>query len=366
MARIKDRGMIIFSPGPANISDRVRRALTLPDICHRDTEFKELLTETRRLILKVCGAVNDYAAIVFTGSGTAAIEASISSLVGVYESLLVISNGVYGERASDIAELHNINNIRLSFPTNQLPDLEKIKQAIESQDVDAVYVVHHETTTGLLNPLKEIASYAKQYNKPILVDGVSSICGEELDLKGWGIDLIIGSVNKCIRGVPGLSFVVASKNLLGQLKRRQRSSYYLDLMTHLEKEDKGETPFTPAVQSFYALREALYETLDEAVDHRIQHYKNISRQLRDGLRELGFRLYLPDEISANTMTTVYLPKKMTYELLHKRCKEGGFVIYSCPGELKGKAFRLGIVGCITYQDIDRFLDSLNAVLRDVG
>ncbi len=346
--------MIIFSPGPANISERVRTSLLLPDICHRSKEFTDILQECRQNLLKVCKAKGGYKSIILTGSGTAGIESVIGSLGNVIRRLLIIVNGDYGLRAVEVANTYGVLIKKMVYPANYQPRLEKVREALKG--VDAVYLVHHETTLGLLNPLKEIAQLAKEAGKWVIVDGVSSIGGEELQLDEWGVDAIIGSANKCIRGIPGLAFIVAHYRFLGDLGSRERKTYYTDLVTHLLREEKGETPFTPAVQTFFAFREALRELLEEGVDNRITHYKLIAERLRWGLKRRGYTFVLPEEIMSNTMTTVYLPTGVTFESLYKRCKEKGFEIYRCTGELKDKAFRLGTVGVITLGDIERFLE----------
>jgi len=355
--------MIIFSPGPANISERVRKAMTLPDICHRDTEFTEMLDEVRSRLLKVCSVSKGYSSVVFTGSGTAAIESAISSLNGAVRKIAIISNGVYGTRAEQVAGIIGIDRDVFSSPVDEPLPLNEVEKFIKGSKADVAYLVHHETTTGLLNPLKEIAKIAKASGKFVMVDGVSSIGGEELDLPGWGVDLIIGSANKCIRGVPGLSFIVINSALIKKLKPRKKINYYLDLITHLEKEDGGETPFTPAVPAFFAFREALREILEEGVENRIGNYKKISKQLRDGLKSLGLKILLSEKISSNTMTSVVLPGGMSYDELHLKCKEKGFVVYNAQGELKGKVFRLGTVGIITPEDIKEFLKVLKGILN---
>ncbi len=350
--------MIIFSPGPANISERVRQALMLPDISHRGEEFTLILDECRKNLLKICGAEKHYKSVIFTGSGTAAIEATLSSIRGITDKLLVLSNGHYGERAAEIGRLVGMEVDEVKLPWTQLPDLNIINDKLRKYPGKFVYVVHHETTTGLLNPLEDIASSCRKFGKTLLVDCVSSIAGEKLDLKGWEIDLIIGSANKCIRGIPGISFVIASSSLLKLLSSGKNYAYYLDLIKHYEREEKGETPFTPAVQVFYGFREALRELLEEGVHNRINKYADITEYLRRGLKENGYRLLLPEEISSKTMTSVILPENMAYEKLYRICKEKGFVIYNAIGDLKGKIFRLGTVGLIKKKEIAEFLNIL--------
>jgi len=353
---------IIFSPGPANISERVRKALTLPDICHRDEEFTELLHEVRNLIAKALKIDSSYNIVLFSGSGTLAIESLLTCLTGWEKTLLVISNGVYGERAVDIAKTYGIKIKELELEWGTLPELTEVEEEIKMPEIGGVYLVHHETTTGLLNPLREISILAKKYDKLVLADTISSVAGEHIDF-GWGLDAVLGTANKCFRGVPGVSFAILSKKFVTIAKKRDRRTYYSDLITHLERERKGETPFTPPVHSLFAFREALRETLEEGVENRIAHYKNISKLLRAGLKELGLKLYLPEEHYSNTMTSVYLPSGFSYEELHDLLKERGFVIYNSQGSLRGKVFMLGVVGLINEQDIVNFLEALNEVIE---
>jgi 2-aminoethylphosphonate-pyruvate transaminase len=354
---------IIFSPGPANISERVRNALTLPDICHRDDEFTDLLSDVKGRIAKALKIDDSYDIVLFSGSGTLAIESLLTCLTGWEKTLLIISNGVYGERAADIARTYGVRVVELKLDWGTLPDLTEVKEKIKMPEIGGVYLIHHETTTGLLNPLKEISLLAKKYNKLVLADTISSIAGEQIDF-GWGLDAVLGTANKGFRGVPGVSFAIVSKDFVTIAEKRNRRTYYSDLLTHLEREKRGETPFTPPVHSLFAFREALREILEEGVENRIAHYKNISRLLRAGLKELGLKLYLPEEHYSNTMTSVYLPSRFSFKELHDQLKERGFVIYNAQGFFRGKVFMLGVVGLINEQDIKNFLEALSEVMEE--
>jgi len=356
--------MIIFSPGPANISERVRNALILPDICHRGEEFSELLKGVKGLIAKALGIEDGaYEIVFFSGSGTLGMESLLACLTGWEKELLIISNGVYGERAAEIAKIYGVNIETLRLNWGEPLDLDEIEKKLKDTKIGGVYLVHHETTTGLLNPLEKICLVAKKYDKLVLADTISSIAGEHLDFE-WGLDAVLGTANKCFRGVPGVSFTILSKDFLNIARGREKRTYYSDLLTHLEREMKEETPFTPPVQTLFAFREALRETLEEGVEDRISHYRDISRLLRAGLKGLGLKLLLPEELYSNTMTSVYLPSGVTYEELYDKMKRRGFVIYNSQGHLRGKVFMLGVVGVISEQDIRNFLTALKEVLKD--
>lgn len=354
--------MIIFSPGPANISERTRKALLGPDISHRGIDFEKLLAETRKLLLKTCEGTEGYNSIIFTGSGTAAIEASLTALKSKLEPLLVVSNGLYSERAYEIALGKGLQARKLDLPIDKPIDVDKVIEAIDIIKPRVTYFVHHETGTGILNPLEELAKAAKERESLVMVDAISSIAGQKLNLGDWRIDLITGSANKCIRGIPGLSFVIASDEFIRSCSGKQ--GYYLDFLRHFEYEEKGQTPFTPAVHAFYALREALRELIEEGTDKRIQCYAKTADLLRDGLAGLGLELYLDRSLFSNTMTSVLLPEGITYEYLYRECRKRGYEIYAPPIELKGKAFRVGTVGLLSKENIEGFLEALKEVLTD--
>lgn len=356
--------MIIFSPGPANVSERTRRALLGPDINHRGPDFRELLNETRELLLKVCEGTRGYSAVIFTGSGTAAIQSSLMALKNKLEPLLVVSNGVYSERAYEIALLNGLKVHRLNFSINELIDVNTVSTALDKIKPKVTYFVHHETGTGILNPLKDLAKAASEKGSLVMVDAISSVAGERLNLRDWHIDLITGSANKCIRGIPGLSFVIASDEFIRLCSSEE--GYYLSLLKHFDYERKGQTPFTPAVHTFYALREALRELMDEGVDKRILHYAKIANFLRNGLAGLGLELYLDKSLFSNTMTSVLLPKGITYEYLYQKCRKRGYEIYDAPSQLTGKVFRIGTVGLLSEENIQGFLAELEKLLVKRG
>ena len=178
--------MLILSPGPANISERVRKALTNPDIGHREPEFSTLLNETNSLLLEICGVAKGYSCATLTGSGTTGIEASITSLSGVSSGVLILSNGVYGERAAQVAQIFGIPHTLETMEWTRPISLDRAEDLIRSTSHDTVYLIHHETTTGVLNPLERVADIAKRNQKWVLVDAVSSIAWRGVGPAGMG------------------------------------------------------------------------------------------------------------------------------------------------------------------------------------
>jgi len=354
--------MIIFSPGPSNISERVRNALLAPDICHRDEEFTALLAAVRRGILEIAGVAHDprYSAIVLGGSGSVAIE-SVVAAARPFGKLLVVSNGPYGERAAAMARYHGVDVDEVRLDWGDEITTARLDQAIAAAKAKTLYLVHHETATGRLNDLRALAAVGKSHGCLVLADTVSSIAGETLDVAGWQLDAVIGSANKCIRGVPGAAFVIASREYL-EGAERQRAAHYSNLATHAAAEARGETPFTPPVQVMYALHEAIRETLDEGVANRIQHYRALMQLVQERLPALGITPLLEVGAYASTLISCQLPAGRSYESLHRALKSRGYVIYAAQGELKERAFRLGLIGHFGRAEVSGFLDALAGVL----
>lgn len=354
--------MIIFSPGPSNISERVRSALLAPDICHRDEEFTTLLANVRAGILDVAGlrGNDDYAAVVLGGSGSVGIE-SVTAAARPLGTMLVVANGPYGERAAAMARYHGVDVRELTLAWGEEIIPARLDDALVSSGAATLYVVHHETATGRLNDLRALAAVGKARGCTVLADTVSSIAGETLDIASWQLDAIVGSANKCIRGIPGVGFVIARRSFL-DVAARQRAAHYSNLAEHFAAEERGETPYTPPVQAMYALHEALRETLDEGVSTRIAHYRALMTLMKPRLHAMGIRFLLDSDAYGHTLVSCHLPAGVSYQQLHHDLKAQGYVIYAAQGALKPTAFRLGIIGHFGAPEVTGFLDALEARL----
>ena len=354
--------MIIFSPGPSNISERVRHAMLAPDIGHRESEFGKVIAAIRSDIRRVVGLspAAAHSVVLLGGSGSVAIE-SIVAAARPLGRLLVIANGPYGERAAAMAQHHGVDVDEWRLAWGEEIRLDALDTRLAGGRHGAVYVVHHETATGRLNPLREIAAAAKRNGALILADTVSSIVGEPIDIEGWQLDAVIGSANKCLRGVPGAAFVVASPAFRAAAAA-QRAQHYSNLDLHASAQDAGEFPFTPPLHSLFALREALAETLDEGVQARQAHYAELMRLTLDGLGALGVETLLPRAAYGRTLVASHLPRGFTYEALHAPLKKAGFCIYAAQGPLKATAFRLGLIGHFGSDAVEGLLREMKAVL----
>ena len=357
--------MILLNPGPVNLSEGVRHALTRPDLCHREPEFGKLQQSIRDRLLDVYDLpAKDWAAVLLTGSGTAGIEAMMSSLIPRHGKVLVIENGVYGERLAAIAETHRIGLKRLSYEWGEPYDITDVEDVLNTEDgFTHVALVHHETTTGLLNDVSAIGRLCQLHGLGLLVDAVSSFGAEELDFDNWGIAACAGAANKCLHGAPGVAFVIVNRRLLQPRHDAARRTLYLDLANYCREQDAGSTPFTQSVQLFYALAQALEEFAAQG-GWRARHecYRRLARRLRQGLVALDIEPMLSEALSSTVLSAFYLPNGMSYSDLHDGLKARGFVIYAGQARLAQDIFRVSVMGAVTEADIERLLASLEEML----
>ena len=346
----------LLNPGPINVSARVRRALAeCPDQCHREREPLEMQGRVRARLTQAFRLEATYDPVLLTGSGTAAMEAMVASCVGT--GVLVVDNGVYGDRLVQMAEAHKIPVKRLKVSWFERPSPAAVRDALEP-GLDTVAVVHHETTTGLLNDLPALSDVARATGRRFLVDSVSGLAGETLDFARVAPDAVCGTANKCIQGLPGVSFALLKKGT--PLVRR---SVYLDLGLALAKQAAGDTPFTPAIQVMAAFEAALDELVEETVAGRIARYRTAGERVRATATRLGLAMMLPPELRSHTITTFRLPPGVTYARIHDRMREDGFVIYGGQGDLSKSAFRIANMGLIPDEAWARFDVALERAIR---
>lgn len=353
--------MKLLNPGPVTLTGRVRSALARTDLCHREPECAELIQSVSDRLLQIYpGLAPAYAAVLVSGSGTAALEAMVGSLVPRSGRALVIANGVYGERMAAMLKAQGKDFDVFSTAWEAPIALDELERRLQAARYSAALVVHHETTSARLNDLQGISKLCSRYQVPLLVDAVSSFGAEHIDLQGWDITACAATANKCLHGAPGIAFVIVKAASLQQ--GTQASSVYLDLMLLHREQCKGSTAFTPAVHVLVALQEALLELEDAGgVEARRQHYLGLSQQLRKGLAPLGFRPLLADEQFASFFTSFLLPAGLSYAVLHDRLKAQGFVVYAGQGKFLHDIVRISTMGDLTQDDIGRLI----AVTADI-
>jgi 2-aminoethylphosphonate-pyruvate transaminase len=358
---------ILLNPGPATTSDEVKNAMLVPDICPREEEFCLLMESIKQDLPKIVNGEDDYTATLFTASGTGGVESAITSAVPYNGCLLVIDNGAYGARMSEIAKRYNINHIVYKIPYGDYPDVTEIEKVIIDEKITTVSIVDHETTTGMRNPIQEVCDIAHQNKVEVIVDCMSSFAGLPIDLRKWKAEYIISSSNKCIEGMAGLTFVVFRKNLLDKIKEISRSFYFNLYSQHQGFYHTGQMPFTPPVQVIYALRKAIDLLFVETVQGRIDRYKKNYSMLKHETQKLGFRFLLKDEYQSGILLAVKEPKNQEYSFkqMHDYMYKHGVTIYPGKGA-KEETFRMSILGNLYKDDILYAAGILEDYLRKVA
>ena len=358
---------ILLNPGPVVLSERVRNALLKPDLCHREQEFIDLQNKIRNDLLAVYQLpAEKWASILMTGSGTSAMEAMMTSFIPAHGKVLIIENGVYGERLSKIAKIHDIRHVVLHHEWGEEIDLEKLEGELQyHEELSHVAIIHHETTTGRLNNIEAIAKLCQKHgNIPILLDGVSSFGAEEIKFEEWNIAACAATANKCLHAVPGTSFVVGNREAIELMSVTPPRTLYLDLVTYLKSQDANGTPFTQSIQTFYALAEALDELNDaRGWQKRQQQYWQRMDIVRKGLESLNIKPCLERKDCSCVLNSFHLPDGMSYQELHDKLKAAGFVIYAGQGGFAKSLFRISCMGEIKESDMERFVKEMGKIVN---
>ncbi len=355
----------LLNPGPVTLTERVRGALQRPDLCHREQEFAELQLDVRRRIEAIYDGADGYVAVMLTGSGTAAVEAMVGSLVPKDGRPLVVANGVYGDRMAQMLAAQGKRCEVVASDWVKDVDLAAVEAKLAGDpSITHVLAVHHETTTGRLNNIDALGALCKRYDRPMLLDGVSSFGGEPIDFAGWHLDAVAATANKCLHGVPGVSFVMVKKSLFAA-RASGATSVYLDLWRHWKEQERGWSPFTQSVHVVYALQEALAE-LEAQGGWRARHaeYARRAGVVRSALAALGVGYFLDDGATASSsiLTAFKVPAGKSYDRLHDDLKARGFVIYAGQGPYLGKMFRIAVMGDLGARDLEELVEGLKANL----
>jgi 2-aminoethylphosphonate-pyruvate transaminase len=360
------RERVLLNPGPSVVTDRIHRAVSGPDLCHREPEYTAIFERVRDKLRAVAGVGPDWQLGLLAGSGTAAMEAMTIGAIREGRKLLVCRNGVYGERLAAIASRNGIDVVSVAAPQNEPIDAGRVIDALHAEpDVDAVAVVHHETTTGLLNPVREIAAIAASRGVRVAVDAISSFGAEELALDATGIDFLACTSNKCLHGLPGASFVLLSPAGAARVHEAPRRSLYLDLAGYLDAQTVGSVPFTPAVPAVYGLEAALDELLDEGVAARHDAYRARVAYLDAEFARLGLEPIVAAPHRSSSVRSLPLPAGVAYEGLHDAVKRDGYVIYAGLGDAARTNFRVCTLGAMEIGALEGFVASLERAIREV-
>ncbi|MBL0560075.1 2-aminoethylphosphonate--pyruvate transaminase [Aeromonas hydrophila] len=349
---------LLLTPGPLSTTATVRAAM-LQDSCTWDADYNQGVVEPirRELVRLATGPEyeSDYSAVLLQGSGSYVVESVLGSALGVDECLLIINNGAYGARMGEMARCLGLRHHELDCGETTRPEPAAIEAMLVCHpEITHLAMVHCETTTGMLNPLEEVAALCQRRGIRLIVDAMSSFGGIPIDMGRLGIEFLISSANKCIQGVPGFGFVIARRAALAACAGRARSvSLDLHAQWQTMEQQGGKWRFTSPTHTVLAFAQALRELDEEGgVAARHQRYCENQRTLVDGMAALGFAPLLPEQWQSPIITAFYSPAHPDYRFadFYQRLKAQGFVIY--PGKVsQADCFRIGNIGDVTPERV---------------
>ena len=357
---------VLLNPGPATTTDTVKYAQVVPDICPREKEFAGLMKGLRSDLCKLAHAPEpEYTSVLFCGSGTINIDICINSLVPEGKKILVVNNGAYNTRAVEVCQMYHIPHIDLKSSVYEQPDLNKVRQSLEeNSDVAVVYCCHHETGTGVLNPIREIGAMAHEHGAIFITDTTASLGMIPFDMVKDNVDFCMASAQKGLMAMSGLSFIIGKTDIIKASKNYPTRSYYCNLYLQYEYFEKtGEMHFTPPVQTIYATIQALKEYFEVGETAKFARHRAVYEAIHKGVAELGFKTIIDPRIESGLVVSVLYPDdpNFTFEKVHDYCYERGFTIY--PGKISTtNTFRLCALGTITPDDIKAFFVVLKEAL----
>jgi 2-aminoethylphosphonate-pyruvate transaminase len=360
-------GHVLFSPGPVMTSARVKAALVHYDVCHRDEDYSAVVGRLQDKLRTVFHASPEHETLLITGSGTAAMEMSISSVVPPGKKILIIANGAFGDRLDEIAALHGIERVTIRYPWGTLPNPRDVARALDSDpDIAAAAMIHHETSVGLLNPVGDVGRLCRARGVTLVVDAVSALGAEDVDVVRDCVDICYSSANKCLHSVSGVSFLCVAPEVWARIGKIPPRVYYLNLARHRQYlSELRQTPFTPAVSSFFALETALDELREQGgVPARRDTYRKRNLRIRRLFADLGFESFSNTGRESHTISMLRLPDGLEVDALYDGMKARGFIIYRAKGELADRYMQISNMGELPDATIDAFLAAVSDVVAE--
>ncbi len=354
-ALVPDEPYLLLTPGPLSTTKSVRAAM-LRDWCTWDDDYKSLTQEVRSRLVNLAAGdrADDYSVVLVQGSGSFGIEAVLGTFVPSSGRLLVLANGAYGQRMIETANRLGIDCVAHIDPETATPEPRALEALLDADpSISCVALVHCETTSGILNPLSDLADVVKQRQRTLIVDAMSSFGGIPMDVPALGIDVLVSSANKCIQGVPGFAFAVFRREALEQCEGNPRS-LCLDLRDQWKAmEHEGKWRFTSPTHAVHAFYKALLELEEEGgIEARHQRYVGNQMTLVQGLAKVRIETLLPRELQSPIITSFPYPAASDFDFaeLYRRLKSRGYVIY--PGKVTARdTFRIGTIGDVHPHDM---------------
>ena len=355
----------LFTPGPTPVPPEVLAATAAPVLHHRGPDFKALLAETLERLKLVCRTGNDV--ILFTASGTGAFESAVANLLSPGDRVLAVSQGEFGERWQKIAGAYGADVVPLSYAWGESPRAEDLAAALAQTPADVVFLVHSETSTGVVADIQPLAAVAKEAGALVVVDAVSSLGAVPLETDAWGVDVVVSGSQKALMTPPGLALATVSPGAWERCETVQTPRFYFDWRRYRKAAGAGSTPFTPAVATVAGLHAALGLILAEGLEQAFARHAALGRACREGAKAMGLELFSPDEERSAVVTAILTPEDAdARELVLALRDRHGITVAGGHGDMASKLFRIGHIGWFDIFDITTALAAVELVLGDMG
>lgn len=360
-----EKQKLVMLPGPTNVPERVMKAMIRPIINHRSPAFGKLYLSVIEKAKKVFQTENDM--LILTSSGTGSLEASVFNLVRKGDNVIVPVFGTFGERVATLVENAGGNAIKVKAEKGNCPRFEEVEETFEKiKNVKALYVVCTETSTGVRVPwLKEAGELATKYGSFYIADAISHLGGDEIPVDKWNVDICITASQKCLAAPPGLSLLSISKRARKFMEDNPPKTLYFNLPRYFNfLEQRKETPYTPSIPLFYALEEALQMVIEEGLENRIKRHKRCAKAFYSAFEAMGLKLFAKEWARSNTVLSI-LYKDGIDDLKFRGTldKEFDLLVAGSFGELRGKIFRIGNMGIVNAQMVERTIRAVANALK---
>jgi len=358
-----ERSVQLRIPGPTPIPDEILKTLSRQMINHRGPEFAEMINRSTALLKEMFQTQGDV--FLLTCSGTGGMEAAIVNTLSPGDRVLSASNGAFGDRFADIAEVFGAKVERLTFEWGTAVDPDEVRSALsKNPDVKAVLVTHNETSTGVASDLEAISKVVREHDKLLLVDAISGLGSIDLPTDKWGCDVVITGSQKGWMVPPGLAMVSVSQRAWQANAEAKMPRFYWDFAKAKKFLDKGQTPWTPSVSTIYALDVALEMFKQEGLQNIFARHQRLGAKSRQAMKDLGLSLFPRDErYASNTITAVNVPDGVDGKKLLKILREEyNTVLSGGQQKLEGKIFRIGHLGYVSDSDINITVEAIKAAL----
>ena len=354
----------LLTPGPLTTSMTTKEAM-LHDWGSRDKKFIDLNSSIRESLVKLIDGEDNYQCVPMQGSGTFAVESMVSSLTSKDSKILILINGAYGQRMKKMCTYLNRDFIEYEVAEHEVHELVKIEELIDNNDLTHVFTVYCETTSGILNPIEDIAKLVESKKLSLFIDAMSAFGALPLSAKNVSFDAVAASSNKCLEGVPGVGFILVKNNVIQNAKGNSHS-LSLDLYDQWQAMEKNKQwRFTPPTHVLAAFNQAIIEHEKEGgIQGRYQRYTNNCKIICDGMRDIGFKQLLPNELQAPIIITFMQPENFNFNQFYDALSQKDFLIY--PGKLTvADTFRIGCIGNLHEQDMHDTINAIKEVLREL-